>query len=120
MIETGEYTPPNPFADLAYAIKYAETRYTLEEEEDTPQDRLDLLLMFRAATMDLQTQQNTPDQTAPPVPGTPGATAPPAPGTPTATAPGFGVQTPAGAPPIPPSPPQLAPNLAPLPPGARP
>lgn len=116
MIETGDYTPPNPFADLAYAIKYAETRYTLEEEEDTPQDRLDLLLMFRAAAMDLQTQQNTPDQTAPPIPGVPGATPPPQPGTPTATAPGFGVQTPAGAPVVPPSPPQVAPVLPPIPP----
>ncbi len=113
MIETGDYSPPNPFADLAYAIKYAETRYTLEEEEDTPQDRLDLLLMFRAAAMDLQTQQNTPDQTAPPAPGATTQTPPPAPGAPGTTAPGFGSQVPTGVPIVPPSPPQVAPNYPP-------
>ncbi len=113
MIETGEYSPPNPFADLAYAIKYAETRYTLEEEEDTPQDRLDLLLMFRAAALDLQAQQNTPDQTVPPAPGATTQTPPPAPGTPGTTAPGFGSQLPTGAPIVPPSPPQVAPNYPP-------
>jgi hypothetical protein len=110
MIETGEYQPPNAFADLAYAIEYAESRYTLEEEEDTPQDRLDLILMFKAACEDLQTQKQTP----PPLPGPTTQTPTPAPGgPPNATVPGFGIQPPATAPIIPPSPPQVAPVLTP-------
>lgn len=111
MVETGEYTPPNPYADLTYSVKYAETRYTLEEEEGTPQDRLDLILMFRAAVLDLQTQQNTPDQTAPPAAGATTQTPPP-PGAPGTTG-GFGITPPTGAPIIPPPPPQVAPILTP-------
>ena len=100
MLETGKYQPPNPFANLAYAKQYVETRYLLEEEEETPQDRLDLLLMFHAAVLDLIEQQTTP----PPVPAAPGAPAAPAAG-------GFGIQPPGSAPIIPPSPPQVAPVL---------
>lgn len=111
MIETGDYEPPNPFADLAYAIEYSQSRYTLEEEEETPQDRLDLILMFKAACEDLQTQKQTP----PPIPGATTQTPPPTPGgPPTTTGPGgFGIQPPAAPGIIPPPPPQVAPILNP-------
>lgn len=64
IIQTGDYMPPSPFMDLAYAKQAAESRYLLEEEDETPRERLDLLLQWRAAVIDLDTQKNTPD--APP------------------------------------------------------
>lgn len=112
MLESGTYEPPNPFSDKVYAKAYVESRYTLEEEEETPQDRLDLLLMFRAAIVDLIQQENTPDQTAPPIPGATTQTPPPQPGVGGST--GFGIQPPATPPIIPPSPPQVAPVLGAL------
>lgn len=65
IIETGEYIPPSPFMDLAYAKQACESRYLLEEDDGTPRDRLDLLLQYRAAVIDLDTQKNTPDTPAP-------------------------------------------------------
>ncbi len=75
IVETGNYIPPTPFLDLEYAIQAAEARYLLEEDDGTPRDRLDTILQYRAAAIDLREQQNTPD-------GPPAGAQEPAPATP--------------------------------------
>lgn len=108
MIEHGDYIPPVPFnaAYLTAAKSAAETEWTLQsQDKSTPQDRLDLLLMYRAATIDLLTQMSTP----PPVAGPQTTTA--APGAPAPQGSGFGSPPPATPPIIPPSPPQISPTL---------
>jgi hypothetical protein len=63
---TGEWSAPTPFMDLNYAKDQVEKRHALESSLNVPKDRLDLLLQWRAAVIDLQHQKTTPD--APPAP----------------------------------------------------
>jgi hypothetical protein len=111
IVEDGEYVPPEPFGLLADRLEQAQSRYLQEKVLQTPQDRLDMILQYIAATQEMI------DELAPPPPGAPlGPPGPPALG-PMPPAPGgFGIAAPAGPGPAP-SPFPIAPALpAPAPP----
>lgn len=73
LVKGGDYIPPTPYMDFAYAKKAVEVRYAREEADGSPQDVLDRLAMWRATVMSFQNQQQTPD--TPPSPAA-GATPP--------------------------------------------
>lgn len=117
MVEDGDYEPPTPFADLQDQLGTAQSRYLFEKNQgDTPQDRLDLILQYLAATQEL-----IDDLAPPPAPANlnaaPGAGALPAqhvtaPALSPMGAPAFGLQPPPGAGPVV-QPYPLAPNIPP-------
>lgn len=83
MVENGEFCPPEPFFDLTDALRIAQSRYLLEKNEKTPQDRLDLILQWIAVIEEMKGDTAGPIGIQPPaaapgaVPAGPGA--PPAP-----------------------------------------
>lgn len=83
MIETGEFDPPEPFFDLTDAERIAQSRYLLEKNEKTPQDRLDLILQWIAVVEELKGDTGPvgiqPPATAPSAAGLAAPGAPPAP-----------------------------------------
>lgn len=65
MIEEGEFVPPEPFFDLTDALRIAQSRYLLEKNEKTPQDRLDLVLKWIAVVQELQGEASEPPAIGP-------------------------------------------------------
>ncbi len=57
LVLSDEYLPPVPFFNLDYAKQAAEARYIIESDRGTPQKQLDFLLQWRAAVIELATQQ---------------------------------------------------------------
>jgi hypothetical protein len=57
-----KYVPPLPFLNLTYAKQAVEAIYIIESDLGTPQDRLDNLLLWRAAVMEMISERNTPDK----------------------------------------------------------
>ena len=101
IVEKGEYEPPTSFGDPLDQLAAAESRYSFEKDQgDTPQDRLDKLLQYIAATHELI------EDSAPAAP------------------PSFGIQPPAGPGPVPqpfPGQPNIpGPGGAPAPPALGP
>lgn len=112
------YTPPSQFMDLDYAKQQVEARYLLEQNEGTPQQKLDQFLMWRAAVLEMLEERNTPDKP-------PGDAVIPPPGGGAPVPASFGDQQ-SGNPALAPPPPQIPPMLPPVgapaaaPPGAPP
>jgi hypothetical protein len=81
LVFSKEYIPPPSYVNLDYAKQAIEARLTLEEQRRDPNDpQLDLMRMWRAAVLEMQTQKLTPDQS-----GAPAALPPSAPGAPAGT-----------------------------------
>ncbi len=70
IVKTGDYEPPAPFLLLPEAKTTVENRYLIEDDRGTPKDRLDLLLQWRAAIIEMIEEQRTPE--APNTPTPPG------------------------------------------------
>lgn len=57
-----DYAPPLPFLNLTYAKQAVEAVYIIESDLGTPQDKLNNLLLWRAAVMEMIKERNTPEQ----------------------------------------------------------
>jgi hypothetical protein len=74
LVFSDEYVPPPSFCDFEYAVAATEDRYSIEAQQETPQDVLDRLLQFRAHLKELMTQgvpaaAPAPGLVPPPPPG---------------------------------------------------
>jgi len=68
IVEDGEYTPPDPFMDLALALKLSRDYYNLYVPAKLEEERAELLRTFNAQVIALQSA-SMPQ----PMPGQPGA-----------------------------------------------
>lgn len=62
MLDDGEFIPPEPFFDLALTLKTAQSAYLRASVEGAPEDRLELLRQFMAATKRLIDQASLAQQ----------------------------------------------------------
>jgi hypothetical protein len=60
MVSDGEYTPPEPFWDLAYALDYAQNYYNLSKLDNVPEERLELIRTFIEQVVDMSQPQEQP------------------------------------------------------------
>lgn len=74
MVEDGKYTPPDPFMDLALAIKISNQYYNLYVEAHLSEERAEMLRQFNTQSIALQQQAMAamaPPQQQQPVPQAP-------------------------------------------------
>lgn len=63
LLKTGAYLPPSPFLSLEYAKQAIEARHIIAEKRGVNRQKLNVLLMWRSAVMELMEQKKTPDRT---------------------------------------------------------
>jgi hypothetical protein len=82
IVDEGTYTPPEPYMDLALAIKMMQAAYLRGKTDGVPEDKLELMRRFIDACQDIMIQASAPPPgalTAPP-PGPEGPPGPQGPG----------------------------------------
>jgi hypothetical protein len=85
MVEHGNYTPPEPYMDLAMAVKMVQSAYLRSKTDGTPEERQELLRRFIDACQDIMVKASEPPDAplmneaagAPATPMQPGSPLPP-------------------------------------------
>lgn len=76
--DKGKYVAPNAIANIDMCVEMAMSAYLrADNDEHIPPERVDLLLRFLQAALDIQATKNAPPTPPPGTPGPPGAGPPP-------------------------------------------
>lgn len=69
IVSSGKFSPPSPFASKKKQVEASQARFLYEATQETPDDRLMLLMQFNAAALELPEPAGAPPPGGPPMPG---------------------------------------------------